>query len=73
MDRRADVPASSTVSTSEGTAVQQKHSFFAFVECSAKLLNNYKTPFDKSILAVLKHREKSSQKIKAKKKFCAVF
>ena len=62
MDRRGDDAGSNFISTSEGNAMQQKHSFFAHVECSAKKLSNYKTSFDKAILAVLKHREKSSQK-----------
>lgn len=59
LDKRNDVSVN-MVSTSEGNALQQKHSFFAFVECSCKILNNYKTSFDKAIVAVLKHREKSS-------------
>ena len=73
MDRRGDSSSSQFVSTSEGNALQQKHSFFAFVECSAKMLTNYKTSFDKAIFSVLKHREKSSQKIKKKKKLCNIF
>ena len=48
------------MSTSEGVATQNKHSFFAHVECSAKILNNYKASFDKAIIAVMKHRDKSS-------------
>ena len=60
MDRRGEDSVANFVSTSEGNSMQQKHSFFAYVECSAKRLSNYKTSFDKAILSVLKHREKSS-------------
>lgn len=60
LDMRGDNNALTTVSTSEGGAIQKKHSFFALVECSSKMLNNYKTSFDKAIIAVMKHREKSS-------------
>ncbi len=57
VDRR-NADDASMVSTSEGNSMQQKNSFFAHVECSAKTLNNYKQSFDKAIVAVLKHREK---------------
>ena len=73
MDKRGDGASATSVSFSEGTTLQQKHSFFAFIECSAKMLTNYKNSFDKAILAVLKHREKSGQKIKKKKKGCEIF
>ncbi len=49
-----------------------KHSFFAFVECSAKVLSNYKTSFDKAIISVMRHRDKSNQK-KKKKTRCNLF
>ena len=61
-DFRKGGDESNMVSTSEGNAMQQKNSFFAHVECSAKTLTNYKQSFDKSILAVLKLREKLDQK-----------
>ena len=73
LDRRGDGSSSESVSTSEGTTLQQKHSFFAFVECSAKMLTNYKMSFDKAIFSVLKHREKAGQKIKKKKGKCIMF
>jgi hypothetical protein len=73
--RRAGTDDSNHVTTSEGNAMQQKNSFFAHVECSAKTLTNYKTSFDKAILAVLKLREKQIQKINDKtgKKKCIIF
>ena len=66
---------SGMVSTSEGNAMQQKNSFFAHVECSAKTLTNYKQSFDKAILAVLKLREKLDQKKNKKggKGKCTIF
>ena len=73
MDRRGDGSSPNSVTTSEGTTLQQKHSFFAFVECSAKMLTNYKQSFDKAIFAVLKHREKAGQKIQKKKGKCIIF
>ncbi|CDW77593.1 ras-related c3 botulinum toxin substrate 2 [Stylonychia lemnae] len=73
LDMRNESNTSTIVSTSEGVATQNKHSFFAHVECSAKNLNNYKTSFDKAIIAVMKHRDKSSQKIKKKKRLCEIF
>ncbi len=57
LDLRKDED-SSFVGTEEGVQNATKNSFFAHVECSAKQMNNYKTAFDKAIVAVLKHREK---------------
>ena len=73
LDMRSETSTTNAVSTSEGVATQNKHSFFSHVECSAKMLNNYKSSFDKAIIAVMKHRDKSSQKIKKKKRLCIIF
>ena len=74
-DFRKGGDESNMVSTSEGNAMQQKNSFFAHVECSAKTLTNYKQSFDKAILAVLKLREKLDQKKnkKGSKGKCTIF
>jgi hypothetical protein len=73
LDIRSEVSPSTVVSTSEGVAVQNKHTFFAHVECSAKMLNNYKIAFDRAIIAVMKHRDKSNQKTKKIKRKCIIF
>lgn len=72
VDRRSDSNASSCVSTSEGLGLQKLHNFGAFVECSAKTLNNYKTSFDKAIVAVLKFREKPKKK-ETGRRWCSIF
>ena len=46
----------SSLSNEEGLRLLEKHKFFSFVECSAKMMNNYKSAFDKAIMATLKHR-----------------
>ena len=71
--RNESANQSQVVSTSEGVATQNKHSFFSHVECSSKILSNYKASFDKAIIAVMKHRDKSTQKIKKKKRLCTIF
>lgn len=70
---RSEANQGQAISTSEGVATQNKHAFFAHVECSSKILNNYKAAFDRAIVAVMKHRDKSSQKIKKKKRMCHIF
>jgi hypothetical protein len=56
VDLRTETNQATCVGTLEGTATMQKHAFFASIECSAKQMNNYKTAFDKAIVAVMKHR-----------------
>jgi hypothetical protein len=73
LDIRSEVSPGTVVSSSEGVAAQNKHTFFAHVECSAKMLNNYKTAFDRAIIAVMKRRDKSSQKTKKIKRKCIIF
>ena len=44
--------------------------FFEYVECSAKELSNYKLAFDKAIEAVVKFRQKGTEKKQKKKRTC---
>mmetsp|Transcript_23346 Transcript_23346/g.22973 ORF Transcript_23346/g.22973 Transcript_23346/m.22973 type:complete len:206 (+) Transcript_23346:23-640(+) len=60
------------VSSEEGKEVQVKHNFYSFVECSAKNLDNFQTPFKEAITAVLKHRQKMKEKVRVKKSRCSI-
>ena len=51
-----DTSDNQQVTSEEGKECYKKQNFYSFVECSAKNLDNFQTPFKEAITAVLKHR-----------------
>ena len=72
VDLRTESNSHKCLTPEEGVALQQKHAFFSTIECSAKMMNNYKVAFDKAIVAVMKHRQKGNKKRQQKKRVCSI-